>query len=106
MSRRYALITPCRDEEEYARRTLDSVTQQSIPPALWVIVDDGSALAGLERDLPLIGEDPVQRGERVICVELEGEISGRLQRDVGHGVPPCWPPGLSVRARTPARFRS
>lgn len=24
------------------RRTLDSVTQQSVPPALWVIVDDGS----------------------------------------------------------------
>jgi glycosyltransferase involved in cell wall biosynthesis len=41
-SRRYALITPCRDEAKYARRTLDSVTQQSIPPAVWVIVDDGS----------------------------------------------------------------
>ncbi|HSV15005.1 MAG TPA: glycosyltransferase, partial [Tepidisphaeraceae bacterium] len=41
-SRRYALITPCRDEAKYARRTLDSVTSQSIPPAVWVIVDDGS----------------------------------------------------------------
>ena len=41
-SRRYALITPCRDEAKYALRTLDSVTQQTIPPALWVIVDDGS----------------------------------------------------------------
>ncbi len=40
--RRYALITPCRDEAKYARRTLDSVTQQTIPPAIWVIVDDGS----------------------------------------------------------------
>ena len=40
--RRYALITPCRDEAKYARRTLDSVTQQSVPPAVWVIVDDGS----------------------------------------------------------------
>jgi poly-beta-1,6-N-acetyl-D-glucosamine synthase len=40
--RRYALITPCRDEAQYARRTLDSVTRQTIPPALWVIVDDGS----------------------------------------------------------------
>jgi biofilm PGA synthesis N-glycosyltransferase PgaC len=41
-SRRYCLITPCRDESRYARRTLDSITGQSIPPALWIIVDDGS----------------------------------------------------------------
>jgi biofilm PGA synthesis N-glycosyltransferase PgaC len=41
-SRRYALITPCRDEAKYARRTLDSVVTQTIRPAVWVIVDDGS----------------------------------------------------------------
>jgi glycosyltransferase involved in cell wall biosynthesis len=41
-SQRYCLITPCRDEEQFARRTLDSVASQSIPPALWIIVDDGS----------------------------------------------------------------
>ncbi len=41
--RRYCLITPCRDEAAYARRTLDSVTRQSAPPALWIIVDDGSS---------------------------------------------------------------
>ena len=41
-TRKYCLITPCRDEAKYARRTLDAVTEQSEPPALWVIVDDGS----------------------------------------------------------------
>jgi poly-beta-1,6-N-acetyl-D-glucosamine synthase len=41
-SRRYCLITPCRDEEKYARRTIESVLRQSVPPALWIIVDDGS----------------------------------------------------------------
>jgi glycosyltransferase involved in cell wall biosynthesis len=41
-SSRYCLITPCRDEAEHARRTLDSVTTQSLPPALWILVDDGS----------------------------------------------------------------
>jgi glycosyltransferase involved in cell wall biosynthesis len=41
-SRNYALITPCRDEAKYARRTLDSVVTQTIKPAIWVIVDDGS----------------------------------------------------------------
>ena len=40
--RRYLLVTPCRDEAKYARRTLDSVARQSLPPALWIIVDDGS----------------------------------------------------------------
>jgi glycosyltransferase involved in cell wall biosynthesis len=41
-SRRYALITPCRDEAKFARRTLDSIAEQSVLPALWIIVDDGS----------------------------------------------------------------
>jgi biofilm PGA synthesis N-glycosyltransferase PgaC len=39
---RYLLISPCRDEAEYMRQTLDSVISQSIPPAKWIIVDDGS----------------------------------------------------------------
>jgi len=41
-NRRYAIITPCRDEADFARRTLESITKQTVPPALWVIVDDGS----------------------------------------------------------------
>jgi glycosyltransferase involved in cell wall biosynthesis len=40
--RRYCLITPCRDEQQYARRTIESVLRQTIRPTLWVIVDDGS----------------------------------------------------------------
>jgi hypothetical protein len=40
--RSYCLITPCRDEARYARRTLDSVVAQTERPALWVLVDDGS----------------------------------------------------------------
>ena len=40
--RRYCLISPCRDEEKYMGRTLASVAAQNEPPALWVIVDDGS----------------------------------------------------------------
>ena len=38
-SRRYLLVSPCRDEAQYLRRTLDSVAAQSVPPALWVVVD-------------------------------------------------------------------
>ena len=40
--RRYLLVTPCRDEARYARRTIESMARQSVPPALWIIVDDGS----------------------------------------------------------------
>ena len=42
-NRRYVLISPCRDEAKFMRRTLESVARQSVPPALWVVVDDGSA---------------------------------------------------------------
>lgn len=41
--RRYVLITPCRDEAAYARRSIESVLRQTAAPALWVIVDDGSS---------------------------------------------------------------
>ena len=40
--RRYVLISPCRNEADFMRRTLESVAGQSLQPALWVIVDDGS----------------------------------------------------------------
>ncbi len=42
MSSSYLLVTPCRDEAEYARRTLDSVTRQTVVPTKWIIIDDGS----------------------------------------------------------------
>lgn len=40
--RRYVLISPCRDEAAYLRRTLDSVAGQTVLPSRWVVVDDGS----------------------------------------------------------------
>jgi len=40
--RQYLLVSPCRDEASYIHRTLDSVAAQSVPPALWIVVDDGS----------------------------------------------------------------
>lgn len=39
---RYLIISPCRNEAEYMRFTLNTVVNQTVPPALWVIVDDGS----------------------------------------------------------------
>lgn len=37
------IITPCRDEAVYARKTLDSMIAQTRRPDLWIIVDDGSS---------------------------------------------------------------
>jgi poly-beta-1,6-N-acetyl-D-glucosamine synthase len=67
-SRKYALITPCRDEAKYARRTLDAIVTQTIRPAIWVIVDDGSTdetpkiLAEYAQRFPFI--KIVQRADR------------------------------------------
>jgi glycosyltransferase involved in cell wall biosynthesis len=40
--RKYVLISPVRDEDRYIVSTLDSVIGQTVRPAEWVIVDDGS----------------------------------------------------------------
>jgi poly-beta-1,6-N-acetyl-D-glucosamine synthase len=47
-ARRYCLISPCRNEAAFMRRTLDSVIAQVERPARWVIVDDGSTDATRE----------------------------------------------------------
>ena len=39
---KYLVISPCRNEAEFMRRTLDSMIAQTVRPDLWVIVDDGS----------------------------------------------------------------
>lgn len=48
MNRRYVLISPCRDEADFMRQTLDTVVAQSIRPVKWVVVDDGSTDASPE----------------------------------------------------------
>lgn len=40
--KRYLLISPCRNEASFMRQTLDTVVAQTLRPARWVIVDDGS----------------------------------------------------------------
>lgn len=40
--RTYVVVSPCRNEADYMRRTLDSMVAQTVQPTLWVVVDDGS----------------------------------------------------------------
>lgn len=42
MTTRYVIITPARDEAAYIEKTIQSVTAQTIQPAEWIIVNDGS----------------------------------------------------------------
>jgi biofilm PGA synthesis N-glycosyltransferase PgaC len=39
----YVVITPVRNEQENLRQTIQSMVKQMLPPATWVIVDDGSS---------------------------------------------------------------
>jgi poly-beta-1,6-N-acetyl-D-glucosamine synthase len=39
---RYVIVTPARDEESHIERTILAVAAQSVRPAQWIIVDDGS----------------------------------------------------------------
>jgi biofilm PGA synthesis N-glycosyltransferase PgaC len=42
MPRRYVIVSPVRDEDEYIERTIFGVVQQTIRPKEWIIVNDGS----------------------------------------------------------------
>lgn len=39
----YIIITPVRDEERYLEATIECVCSQTVRPAEWIIVDDGSS---------------------------------------------------------------
>lgn len=43
MPKKFVIITPVRDEEVYLRNTVDSVIEQTIRPAEYVLVNDGSS---------------------------------------------------------------
>lgn len=77
LHRRYCLISPCRDEARYIRRTLESVAAQSVPPALWLVVDDGST-----DETPAILEEYCVRLPYLRVLRRED----RGRRSVGSGV--------------------
>jgi poly-beta-1,6-N-acetyl-D-glucosamine synthase len=86
-SRRYLLISPCRDEAQYLRRTLDSVAAQSVQPAAWVVVDDGST-----DETPDILEEYARRLPYLRVVRR----TDRGRRQVGPGVIEAFYAGLKT----------
>lgn len=83
----YILISPCRDEADYMRQTLDSVIAQSSPPAKWVIVDDGSTDA-----TPQILAEYARRHDWIKIVTR----NDRGRRAVGPGVIDAFYAGLET----------
>ena len=84
--RRYLLVTPCRNEEQYIRTTLESVCAQSILPAMWIIVDDGST-----DKTPIILEEYAKKWDFIKVVTRDD----RGARAVGPGVIEAFYDGLS-----------
>ena len=104
MKSRYVVVTPARDEEETLPHTIDSMRAQQIPPARWIIVDDGSTDGTLEiarraeQGLPWL--EVMSRGDRGHRALGGGAVEGRHPR-----LPwlrnstrePCAGPGLQVK---------
>lgn len=72
MSRDYVLVSPCKDEAAYLERTLITVRDQSEPPCLWIIVDDGSTddspdiIRRYMAEMPYIRLVPRESGARAV----------------------------------------
>lgn len=73
----YLLVTPCRNEADFMKLTLDSVVSQTVQPDLWVIVDDGST-----DETPAILQDYAERYDFIEIITREN----RGHRSVGPGV--------------------
>src|SRR4051794_26951322 len=54
----YAAVTPARDEEENLRRLADALLAQTVRPARWVIVENGSSHRTAELAASLAAEHP------------------------------------------------
>jgi len=83
----YVLISPCRDEADYMRQTLDTVIAQSMRPAKWIIVDDGST-----DESPKILSEYASRHDWINILTR----SNRGRRAVGPGVIDAFYTGLDA----------
>ena len=85
--RSYLVVSPCRNEAKFMRRTLDSVVAQTLRPTLWVIVDDGST-----DETPAILTEYAQKHDWIRIVSNPD----RGHRAVGPGVIQAFYAGLET----------
>jgi glycosyltransferase involved in cell wall biosynthesis len=72
-SRRYIVVTPCKDEGENLPDLIESMVAQTVRPVVWVIVDDGSA-----DDTQSTIEDAMRAHGWIQSIRLDSEV-----RDLG-----------------------
>lgn len=82
---RILVVSPCRDEQEHVGATIASIAGQSLPPACWVIVDDGST-----DDTPRILEEASREHPFIKVVHKTSKA-----RRVGAGVIEAFCEGLA-----------
>ncbi|MDO5627804.1 MAG: glycosyltransferase family A protein [Mobilicoccus sp.] len=86
-SRRYVVVSPCRDEEDLVGITLAAVAAQTERPTAWVIVDDGST-----DDTPRIVAEFAARHDWVTVITRPQ----RQARVLGSGVVEAFEAGLAT----------
>jgi glycosyltransferase involved in cell wall biosynthesis len=92
---RYVLVSPCRNEAQFMRQTLDTVIGQSLRPAKWIIVDDGST-----DQTPAILADYAARHDWITVVTR----ADRGHRAVGPGVVDAFYSGYETIERSAFDF--
>lgn len=85
MTSDYVIISPCRNEAEFMKNTLNSVVEQSVLPKEWVIVDDGST-----DETPVILAEYAKKYDFIRVVTRKD----RGHRSVGPGVIEAFYEGL------------
>ncbi len=75
MADNYIVISPARDEEAYIERTIASVARQTVRPAKWFIVDDGS-----HDRTPAIIAAAAERHDWIVPVKTDRSTLGRAGR--------------------------
>jgi len=84
--RNYLLVTPCRNEAQYIRTTLETTCSQTVLPACWIIVDDGST-----DETPSILQEYAEKFDFIKIVNRQD----RGKRAVGPGVVEAFYEGLA-----------
>ena len=91
----YAIVTPVRNEERFLQDTVDSVAAQTVRPARWIIVNDGSndGTGG-------IAQRAAERYEWISVVHR----SDRGKREAGGGVVQAFYDGFRLLDETSWRY--
>ncbi len=84
---RYALISPCRNEADFIRKTLESLVSQTARPTIWIIVDDGST-----DETPAIVAEYASKHDWIKIIPK----ADRGRRAVGPGVVEAFNTGLAT----------